>query len=77
VAEVERLWRAGQREEAADAVPIDLGFRTNLVGTEATVAERISRYRDAGITTLLAKLDTSSAESITSLTTLVRLAHEQ
>ena len=33
VAEVERLWRAGRRDEAAAAVPLELGSRTNLVGT--------------------------------------------
>ena len=48
VAEVERLWRAGQREEAADAVPLELGARTNLVGTEATIAARLPLYRAGG-----------------------------
>jgi F420-dependent oxidoreductase-like protein len=74
VAEVERLWRAGRREEAADAVPLELGARTNLVGTAATIAARIPLYRDTGITTLLAKLDASKADQLDQLATLVELA---
>ncbi len=74
VAEVERLWRAGRREEAAEAVPLELGSRTNLVGTEATIAARLPAYHAAGITTLLAKLDASQGEALASLETLVDLA---
>jgi hypothetical protein len=55
VATVAKLWRSGRRDEARAAVPLDLRRLTNLVGT--AIAERISRYRAAGITTLLAKLD--------------------
>jgi alkanesulfonate monooxygenase SsuD/methylene tetrahydromethanopterin reductase-like flavin-dependent oxidoreductase (luciferase family) len=73
VAEVQRLWQAGRREEAADAVPLELGAQTNLVGTVATIAARIPRYRQAGITTLLAKLDTSPADQLASLATLIDL----
>ena len=73
VAEVERLWRAGERDEAADTVPLELGAHTNLVGTEATIAERLPHYRNAGITTLLAKLDGTYADQLVALTTLVRL----
>jgi len=73
VAEVERLWQAGRREEAADAVPLELGAHTNLVGTPAAIAARIPLYRRAGITTLLAKLDTAHADQLTTLATLVDL----
>jgi F420-dependent oxidoreductase-like protein len=76
VAEVERRWRAGQREQAAEAVPIEIGRRTNLIGTEATIAARVDLYRRAGITTLLAKLDGSPDERLACLATLVQLAHE-
>jgi F420-dependent oxidoreductase-like protein len=54
---VAELWKAGKRDEACKAVPIDLGRLTNLVGTPDDIADRVSKYRDAGITTLLAKLD--------------------
>ena len=76
VAEVERLWRGGKRDEAADAVPLDLGARTNLVGTEATIAERLVHYRNAGITTLLAKLDGPLTDQLAALATLVRLVDD-
>ncbi len=76
IAEVARLWRSGRREEAAEAVPLELGSRTNLVGTEAAIAARLVDYRDAGITTLLAKLDGSHADILAALSTLVGLVGE-
>jgi hypothetical protein len=33
-------------------VPDELVLKTNLLGTEAMVRERLARYRDAGVTTL-------------------------
>lgn len=55
VAEVARLWKDRRRDEAAAAVPLELGTLTNLVGTRDQIAERVAKYRAAGITTLLAK----------------------
>lgn len=52
IEEVQRLWRAGDREAAGQKVPIELGLHTNLIGDDAAIAERLRRYRDAGITTL-------------------------
>jgi F420-dependent oxidoreductase-like protein len=74
VAEVERLWRTGDREAAADAVPVALGAKTNLVGTRETIAARIRAYRSVGVTTLLAKLDGGHADQLDALATLVDLA---
>ncbi len=54
VAEVARLWRAGDRQAAAERVPIEIGLHTNLVGPDDLVRERLRRYRDAGISTLRA-----------------------
>ena len=54
---VAELWQSGKRDEARQAVPIDLGRLTNLVGTPDGIAERVGKYRAAGITTLLAKLE--------------------
>ena len=54
---VAELWQSGKRDEARQAVPIDLGRLTNLVGTPDGIAERVRKYRAAGITTLLAKLE--------------------
>jgi F420-dependent oxidoreductase-like protein len=57
VARVAELWRCGDREAAGRAVPTELGAATNLLGTPEAVTERVGAYRDAGIGTLLAKLD--------------------
>ena len=68
---VTELWRAGKREEARHAVPIDLGRLTNLLGTDETIAGRVDGYRQAGITTLLAKLDGGYAEQLAVLQRLI------
>lgn len=52
IAEVHRLWQAGDREAAAAAVPSEIGLRTNLVGTDATVRETLEGFAAAGINTL-------------------------
>lgn len=49
---VQRLWLDGKREEAAERVPVELGRKTNLLGTDAMVRERLAVYRAAGVTTL-------------------------
>lgn len=51
-AEVQRLWLAGDRAEAARQVPEAMVLRSGLLGSEAMIRERIRRYRDVGITTL-------------------------
>ncbi|MEM9710914.1 MAG: LLM class flavin-dependent oxidoreductase [Actinomycetota bacterium] len=57
VAEVQRLWQAGEREAAGEAVPIEIGLGTNLIGDDAAVVERLRRYRDAGIDLIRIGLD--------------------
>ena len=52
VDEVQRLWQAGDREAAGAAVPIEIGLRTNMIGDDAAVTERLRRYRDAGVDVL-------------------------
>ena len=74
VAAVQELWFDGKREEAADRVPLDLGLKTNLLGTPAMVKDRLRLYRDAGITTLQAKLD--GPDRLDTLAQLVDLAAE-
>lgn len=73
---VQELWLAGDREAAADRVPLDLGRRTNLLGPPEVVRERIARYRRAGVTTLEAKLAGSLDERLTTLATLLELCAE-
>ncbi|MET0454664.1 MAG: LLM class flavin-dependent oxidoreductase [Mycobacterium sp.] len=67
------LWQAGRRDEAKQAVPIDLGRLTNLLGTDDQVADRVARYRDAGITTLLAKLDGDYGHQLAALERLLAI----
>ncbi|MGA9491235.1 MAG: LLM class flavin-dependent oxidoreductase [Mycobacterium sp.] len=74
VAEVAQLWQAGKHDEARSAVPLDLGRLTNLLGTRDAIAERVSRYRAAGITTLLAKLDGDLEQQLAILERLVAVA---
>jgi F420-dependent oxidoreductase-like protein len=52
VREVQRLWLAGDREAARRRVPVEIGLKTNLIGTEELVLERLRLYRDVGVTTL-------------------------
>lgn len=74
VTRVAGLWQEGKREEARAAVPIDLGRLTNLVGTREFIAERIECYREAGINTLLAKVDGELAEQLATLEGLLAIA---
>ena len=67
---VQDLWLAGRRQEAADRVPVALGSQTNLLGPPAAITERLRLYRDAGITTLQAKL---AGDTRTRLDTLAQL----
>ncbi len=71
---VQQLWLAGRREEAAERVPLDLGAKTNLIGTPTMVADRLRRYRDSGITTLQAKLDGDRTARLDTLAQLVELS---
>jgi F420-dependent oxidoreductase-like protein len=52
VAEVQRLWRAGDRAAAAARVPIEIGLGTNLIGPIEAVRARLRDYRDCGVNTL-------------------------
>jgi F420-dependent oxidoreductase-like protein len=71
---VQQLWLAGRREEAAERVPLELGARTNLIGTPAMVADRLRRYRDSGITTLQAKLGGDRTARLDTLAQLLELS---
>jgi len=73
---VAELWRAGKQDEARSAVPLDLGRLTNLLGTPDTIADRVDRYRAAGITTLLAKLEGDLEQQLTTLQQLVAIAEK-
>jgi len=69
--DVQRLWLEGRREDAAARVPDELVLKTNLLGTEEMVRNRIRAYRDAGVTTL--RLDPEGPALAQRLETLGRV----
>lgn len=73
---VQSLWLAGRREEAADRVPLELGLKTNLLGTPAMVRNRLRLYRDAGITTVQAKLGGDLRRRVETAAQLIELVDE-
>jgi F420-dependent oxidoreductase-like protein len=73
---VQALWLSGRREAAADRVPVELGLKTNLLGPPALVRDRLRLYREAGITTLQAKLDGPHRRRLDTLAQLVDLVEE-
>jgi F420-dependent oxidoreductase-like protein len=68
---VQRSWLEGRRDDAVARVPDELVVKTNLLGTEAMVRERLCAYRDAGITTLRVEPDGTKLDD--RLATLGRL----
>jgi F420-dependent oxidoreductase-like protein len=58
---VQRLWLAGDKDAARKRVPTTIGLGTNLIGTDDLIRNRLRLYRDAGITTLRANLQTDPA----------------
>lgn len=71
---VQALWLAGQRDEAAALIPDEFVLKSNLLGTETMVKERIRVYRDAGITTLrVSPAGESAAERLETLGRLMEL----
>jgi len=69
--EVQDLWFKKQREEAAARIPDELVLKTNLLGTEDMVRDRIRVHRAAGVTTLRVEPDGETLNE--RLTTLGRL----
>jgi F420-dependent oxidoreductase-like protein len=76
VAAVQDLWLAGRRDQAAERVPVELGLKTNLLGPPGMIAERLRLYRDAGITTLQAKLAGDPGSRLDTLAQLIELVSQ-
>lgn len=73
VTEVRRLWAAGDRDAARAAVPIEIGLRTNLIGTREMIAARIKAYEAVGVTSFLVKLDGPLDRQVSTLAQLMEL----
>ncbi len=75
--EVQDLWLKGQRKEATARVPDELVLKTNLIGTEEMVRERLRKHRDAGVNTLNVAPDGQTLqERVAALGRLVELVKE-
>ena len=70
--DVQKRFQEGDRAGAFEAVPDEIVEATSLVGTEVEVAERIERFRGAGIDRLI--VSPVHAEKSQQLHTLERLA---
>ena len=75
--EVQDLWFKKQREEAVARIPDELVLKTNLIGTEDMVRERLRMHRNAGVNTLQVNPDGQSLdERLATLTRLIELVKE-
>jgi F420-dependent oxidoreductase-like protein len=50
--QVQELYLAGAKDEAAKAIPQEMLQGTNIVGPEGYIKERLAAYAEAGVTTL-------------------------
>jgi len=50
--EIQDLYLAGKKEEAAAAVPGEMLSNSNLVGPKSFIKERIASFKEAGVTML-------------------------
>ena len=75
--EVQDLWIKKQREAAAAHIPDELVLKTNLIGTEDMVRERLRTHRRAGVNTLQVNPEGQSLdERLATLARLVELVKE-
>jgi len=75
--EVQDLWFKKQREAAVARIPDELVLKTNLIGTEEMVRERLRAHRHAGVNTLQVLPDGETlAERLATLARLVELVKE-
>jgi len=49
---IQLKWLEGDRQTAAQMVPDEMVIKTNMLGTETQVRERMLAYKNAGVTTL-------------------------
>ena len=75
--EVQDLWFKKEREAAAARIPDELVLKTNLIGTEDMVRERLRTHRRAGVNTLQVNPEGQSLdERLATLARLVELVKE-
>ncbi len=75
--EVQDLWLKKQREAAVARIPDELVLKTNLIGTEDMVRERLRAHRHAGVNTLQVNPDGETLdERLATLARLIELVKE-
>ncbi len=75
--EVQDLWFKKQREAAAARIPDELVLKTNLIGTQEMVRERLRVHQHAGVNTLQVNPDGQTLdERLATLAQLVELVNE-
>jgi F420-dependent oxidoreductase-like protein len=75
--EVQDLWFKKQREEAAARIPDELILKTNLIGTEDMVRDRVRVHQASGVTTLRVEPDGDTLdERLKNLGRLMELVKE-
>ena len=76
-AEVQDLYLAGQYRDAGAAVPQQFIDDTSLLGSKDRIAERLTRYADAGMTTVtIAPYGSTLDERVAALETAVSAAEQ-
>ena len=73
---VQQLWLAGDRDAARRRVPIEIGLRSNLIGTDDMIRERLRLYRQAGVTALRASFTGDYTQQLDDLAHLIDLVHD-
>lgn len=61
---IQELYLAGRKHEAIAAVPDELVDEVALCGSEGRIAEGMSRFREAGVTTLVCQILAAEPESV-------------
>ena len=75
--EVQDLWFKKQREAAAARIPDELVLKTNLIGTQEMVRERLRIHQRAGVNTLQVNPDGQTLdERLATLSHLIELVKE-
>jgi F420-dependent oxidoreductase-like protein len=76
-ARIQDLYLAGQKTEAAEAVPQDFIERTSLIGNKIQIKERIRQYAAAGVGTLSVSPSVGDLKSGIDTLRLVAEAYEE
>lgn len=75
--DVQNLWLQKKREEAVARVPDELVLKTNLLGTEDMIKERLRLYQHVGVTTLRVEpVENKLQERLATLARLGKLVQE-